>query len=163
MDDVREMIEFKPLAVTPEFGVKPPEPIEEFGGKLGFCTGFMVLEPNKDDYCGMIELLAEKGPEIFNKFPTGDQAIINHYFYKHHPDKVNMLEQKWGITNRMILSAPDLIQKRPKFLHYLGIKPWHGICKGEHKLEKLWRHYFLMAGAKIEGPAFKDKLKKEAI
>lgn len=160
MDNITEMLDFKPLAVTPEFGEKPPEPVEDFGGNFSFCTGFMVLEPNEDDYRGMIKLLAERGPEIFKKYPTGDQAIINHYFYKHYPDKINMLEQKWGITNRMGISAPELMGERPKLLHYLGNKPWNIPKKPEHRLEKLWWHYFILAGKKLGGQVFAEQVAK---
>lgn len=163
MDDITEMVNFRPLSVAPEFGKNAPKPIEELGGKLAFCTGFMVLEPNEDDYQGMMEVLANQGPKLLKKFPTGDQTIINYHFYKHKPTMVNLIDQKWGITNRMTVSAPELISERPKLMHYLGIKPWDKPNQkpaDRHKLERLWWHYFVLAGRKIGGQTFEAHLKK---
>jgi lipopolysaccharide biosynthesis glycosyltransferase len=160
MDDITEVVDFRPLAAAPEFGRDDPLPVKELGRNLSFCTGFMVLEPQEDDYQGILGTLRSKGPELLKKFPTGDQAIINHYFYKHKPTAVNLVDQKWGITNRMTTSAPKLMEERPKLLHYLGIKPWMGDGSHELKLDKLWWHYFVLAGRKIGGKAFEDKLER---
>jgi len=160
MDDITEMFEFEPLSAPREFGKEIPRPKEEFNGNYSICTGFMVLEPKEEYYQGLLKVVNENAMDAFLQSPTGDQAIVNWYFYKNHPEKIHMLSDEWGINTRMKETAPEMLEKRPKIIHYLGQKPWFKTEKTDSKLDNLWWSYFIETGFAIKGIDFENKVRR---
>ena len=133
-------------------------------------SGVMVIEPNEDDYKGLIELMINK---MNNQEQLGDQDIINEYF-----DRINTLPQSYNLMRRI---STEIIDYKPnnwedsikthkvnihadmdekKILHYIVTpKPFKINLPFQEKYSNLYSYYMSLIDEKKTN-YFKDKEKE---
>ncbi len=149
LGDLNEAFDMDPLSAVPE-----PDSAPEICGNTMFCSGFMVLQPSEEDYQGMVKRMHEPSArDLFLIKPSGDQVLINDYFYRTNRP-VHLVDESWGINKRLIEIDPvwftELMNDDPKLLHLVGAKPWY-CSEGEpyQPVEDLWHRYYRQAMERI--------------
>ena len=119
-----------------------------------FNSGVMVIEPNKNDYDGLIKNMKEK---MKNKDHTSDQNIINEYFNGNInilPQAYNLLRRVYGDVKRNVYAVKewdDGIEDK-KILHYIiNPKPFKIDAPYEEKYSYLYSYYMAIIKEKKNG------------
>ena len=133
-------------------------------------SGVMVIEPDMNDYKGLIKIMMEK---MKNQEQLGDQNIINEYFevIKTLPQSYNLMRQineKTDIVEPTIwkekmkayqLAVHDQIEDK-KILHYINyLKPFQTEYPYQEKYTYLYTYYMCIIDEKMK--KYKKQNKKE--
>lgn len=123
-------------------------------------SGVMVIEPNKDDYDNLMELMKEK---IINQIQLGDQDIINEYFKTINtiPQEYNLMRllanwvknnntENWNIRKHPIKEY-DNKNLDKKILHYIMTpKPFQTNYPYDEIYSHLYTYYLCVIKEKKE-------------
>lgn len=115
IDDMRE------LSVVMNLGKNG---YSAFNERVIFNSGMFVCEPSSETF----QELQEFGREWDRPIERGDQPIMNEFYLRLYPDRVNYLSpgwnviQPWRFKSRRLWNAAR--REGMKFLHYTHAKPW---------------------------------------
>jgi lipopolysaccharide biosynthesis glycosyltransferase len=162
LNDITEMYDMPPLSATKDAGIEIDRRVPEFGDNFMFNTGVMAFEPSLDLFNGIIEYSKEHFPSFAHVRPSGDQTMINAYYWAKQPEAVNIIEQKWNITWKIIARHPQyfyqLMDNDPKFLHFVGEKPWNVTPKRMTEITDI-QAYFVKKWATVFNKAISKRRK----
>ena len=133
-------------------------------------SGVMVIEPDMNDYKGLIKIMMEK---MKNQEQLGDQNIINEYFevIKTLPQSYNLMRQIRNETNSIEstiwkekmkayqIAIYDQIEDK-KILHYINyLKPFNIDYPYQEKYTYLYTYYMCIIDEKMK--KYRKQNKKE--
>lgn len=122
LGDISEIEDFKPISAGLNIGLVYPENVY---GRPMFNTGLMVFEPDNSTF----EEIQKFASKHVNEIWYGDQAMLNLFYYKNYPSKVNILDFNWNvlISSKIFKKGlwEEVNQKKIKFLHYTILNPWN--------------------------------------
>ena len=143
LENIDELFDYNGLSMAKDY------PFSEL-----FNSGVMVIEPNKNDYDGLIKNMKEK---MKNKDHTSDQNIINEYFNDNInilPQAYNLLRRVYGDVKRNVYAVKewdDGIEGK-KILHYIiNPKPFKIDAPYEEKYSYLYSYYMAIIKEKKNG------------
>lgn len=159
--DVSNAFDFPHLSVAKDYAIELDRVVPEFDNNIMFNTGVMVLEPSKEKFNDMVFWGRKHWKDLMFIRPQGDQTIINGYFWNERPNEVNFIPQQWNITWKLIGNFPryfyELTTNDPKFIHYIGEKPWFVDDERFQNMQGIqrvfvekWRDVFNRAKEKME-------------
>lgn len=123
LGDITELKNFKPLTASIAFNSKGPQTV--LGNYLTFCAGFFVFRPSNE----LFDEIQEFALGYKDKINSGDQVLLNNFFYSKYPNDVHLLGLEWGTDIRIKKIIPKhykslLKDQKVKFLHFTKVNPW---------------------------------------
>ena len=160
-NDITEAYDMPSLSIAKDCAIEMEKIVPEFCNFPMFNTGFFVFEPSQDTFNNITEYGMKHWLEIQHIRPQSDQTMMNLYYWRKQSRDVHLIDQKWNITWKIIGNFPGyffkLMRDDPKFLHFIGEKPWlispdrmMDIDDIQRAFIERWQFYFDRAKPKME-------------
>lgn len=115
------LLELPDISLAPDWGPRKPE---DHSGHSALSAGLIAFKPSVDRLKAIEDFSIERAAD----YKYGDQELLSRYLWAIEADKVNMLDQSWHISRRLLAHWPDdwaRLKPMVRFIHFGGPqKPW---------------------------------------